>query len=588
MVSIFDFIYDKYKITKPIRLIELFSGYGSQALALKYLGVEFEHYKTCEWAVKSIKAYNDLHMPKVKASATAEQLYELGISMDYNQPMTLDQIKKKGQDWCDDVYSSIVATNDLVDVSRAHIELTDRDKYTYLMTYSFPCQDLSLAGKRAGIKEGTRSGLLSQVERILREGTRPDILLMENVPQVISEVGFKSWILYLESIGYTSYYKVLNAKDFGIPQNRKRCFMVSILGAYNYSFPEKIKLKLKLKDLLETDVDERYYLSQKMIDYIAAGNDKWTGNNDKSLINKSIASTLNTGEGSKRCDASNYICSQLPEDFDIKEKIVIDSYNKKITNPDYVGTIPTGYNRNQGSVIGEYTLKQQKCDKLIKDGDVQEGDIIKHSFTSQIMKGNKKAVEKSDEMITLTTRGDCFGVVVKVGNYSPSGHNASQVVDPEGVAPTVMENHGTITAIPVKESYSDLEKSLFTEDGNIKRYVDSDIVDEFKDGQMAMTSYPNGYGHGTRVHNESIALTANERPSVKVDLRIRKLTPRECWRLMGVLDEDFEKVNQSNNSLYHLAGDSIVTTVLMAIFGELLGIDYQSKIENLIKNLKKL
>lgn len=495
MVSIFDFIYEKYKITKPIRLIELFSGYGSQALALKYLGVDFEHYKTCEWAVKSIKAYNDLHMPKVKASASAKQLYDLGISMDYNKPMTLDQIERKGQEWWDDVYSSIVATNDLVDISRAHIELPDKDKYTYLMTYSFPCQDLSLAGKRAGMGEGTRSGLLSQVERILREGALPDILLMENVPQVITEDGFKNWILFLESKGYTSYYKILNAKDFGIPQNRKRCFMVSILGGYNYSFPNKMKLKLKLKDLLEKDVDEKYY---------------------------------------------------------------------------------------------------------------------------------------------LTTRGDCFGVVVNVGNYSPSGHNAASVVDPSGIAPTVMENHSTVTAIAiknatkqgylmaeegdgvdisgrmeyhrgtvqkglcqtikttgdvgvvVKESYSDLEKSLFTEDGNIKRYLDSDIVDEFKDGQMATTSYPNGYGHGTRVHNESIALTVNERPSVKVDLRIRKLTPKECWRLMGVKDEDFEKVNQSNNSLYHLAGDSIVTTVLMGIFGELWGIDYQAKIEDLIKNLKKL
>lgn len=117
-----------------------------------------------------------------------------------------------------------------------------------------------------------------------------------------------------------------------------------------------------------------------------------------------------------------------------------------------------------------------------------------------------------------------------------------------------------------------LERQLFTEDGNIRRYIGSKIIDKFEEGQMATTTYPNGYGHGPRTHNESISLNTVDKPVVKKNLRIRKLTPKECFRLMGVKDEDYEncKKGQNDNSLYHLAGDSIVVNVLMAIFKEML------------------
>ena len=197
---------------------------------------------------------------------------------------------------------------------------------------------------------------------------------------------------------------------------------------------------------------------------------------------------------------------------------------------------------NNGVVVD--TLKRDLCNKLIKDGLVEEGDVVKHSYTQQILDGNKKCVEKNDgNMITLTTRGDCVGVcvgtyqyaksdnfmngkdrlqlgketsdtlqttpkegVVTIGNYMPSNHNASRIVDQEYSAPTVMENHGTVTATQTN------------------------------------------------------------------DLRIRKLTPRECGRLMGVRDEDITNIlkNQSDASAFHLFGDSIVVNVLMAIFKELL------------------
>jgi DNA (cytosine-5)-methyltransferase 1 len=125
---------------------------------------------------------------------------------------------------------------------------------------------------------GTRSGLLWEVERILDESTElPQVLLMENVPQVIGKKNikdFQKWRSKLESLGYSNYVQLLNAKDYGIPQNRNRCFMVSILGDYYYKFPKKKKLELRLKDVLEDKVDEKYYLSDDMVKFFVANSEK--------------------------------------------------------------------------------------------------------------------------------------------------------------------------------------------------------------------------------------------------------------------------------------------------------------------------
>ena len=394
------------------------------------------------------------------------------------------------------------------------------------MTYSFPCQDLSLAGKGKGMSDtSTRSGMLWEVERILSElDEKPQILLMENVPQVHSADNvndFNKWQLRLEELGYKNYFQDLIATDYGIPQTRNRCFMVSILGDYSYTFPKPIPLEKKLKDLLEDNVDEKYYLSDAMIKYVTKD-----------------------GEINPK------------EEFN-----VIDSYNKKITNNNVSGCIVTGQGRNQGSML--------MIKNATKKGylEAHDGDGIDISSRMEYHRGT---VQK-DKAQTLTTMGGENNGVVVLGNYMPSNHNASRIVDKECSAPTVTENHGTVTAI-VDDMYSESERQLFTEDGNIKRYMDSDIVDEFKEGQMATTTYPNGYGHGPRTHDNSVALNTIDKPSVKHNLRIRKLTPRECFRLMGVDDADFDNVkkNQSDSSLYHLAGDSIVVNVLMAIFKELM------------------
>ena len=227
----------KFKIKKPIRLIELFAGVGSQAMALRDIGADFEHYKVVEFDKYAIKSYNAIH------------------GTDF-EPM------------------------DITKIIGSDLGISDTDKYCYIMTYSFPCQDLSVAGKQKGMTKGsgTRSGLLWEVERLLNEVENlPQVLLMENVPQVHSKANmpdFQKWIDFLESKGYSNYWQDLNAKNYGVAQNRNRCFMVSILGDYTYDFPNPIPLEKTMKDYLEDEVDGKYYINnekaqkliQKLID----------------------------------------------------------------------------------------------------------------------------------------------------------------------------------------------------------------------------------------------------------------------------------------------------------------------------------
>lgn len=237
----------KFMNNKPIRLIELFAGIGSQAKALTNLGVEFEHHVVCEFDDKAVASYNAVH----------------GTSF---------------------------TTSDITKLTGEDLRITDTDKYTYLLTYSFPCQDLSNAGLGRGMEKGsgTRSGLLWEVERLLDECVElPQVLLMENVPQVHGKKNvehFEQWVAFLESKGYSNFWQDLNAKDYGIPQNRNRCFMVSILGNYSFEFPEPIELTLTLKDMLDEEVDEKYYLSDRAIQ--GRTNSKFNQYNlDHSLIN---------------------------------------------------------------------------------------------------------------------------------------------------------------------------------------------------------------------------------------------------------------------------------------------------------------
>ena len=214
---------------EKIKVIELFAGIGSQTKALKRLGIEHNVVAICEWDKYANKSYESTH----------------GKVHNYG-----DITKVKKLPYCD------------------------------LLTYSFPCQDISVAGDMKGFKKGsgTRSGLLWEVERLLSNmSEKPKYLLLENVKNLVGEQNkqdFDEWLMQLDRLGYVSYWDILNAKDYGVPQNRERVFAISIrkdinqkrkpfaIGFYDnntYVFPKKIPLKFTIKDIadFETEVPRK-------------------------------------------------------------------------------------------------------------------------------------------------------------------------------------------------------------------------------------------------------------------------------------------------------------------------------------------
>ena len=477
-LNLFEGFIPRYTINKPIRLIEMFAGIGSQYQALKNLGANVEHHRIVEWQVNSIQTYNDIHIQdytnyseKLTDSEVIDKLVSLGVSTDYNAPMTYEQVKRKGSEWARKVYNNVVATKNLVNISSVKGEdlaITDTDKYDYVLTYSFPCQDLSLAGKSKGMARGsgTRSGLLWEVERILKETKQlPKILLMENVPEVIGSnfiKDFQEWEAFLTSLGYSSHTEILNAKHYGIPQNRQRAFMVSILGNYLYNFPQKIALDLRLRDMLEEKVDEKYYLSSEKIEAIS----KWKAQQDP---------------------------------FENMENI------------DKTGISPTLTARGAGEDHSGMILIKEPSIAILEDTTqgyalAQEGDGVYTNRPEQ-----KRGVVQNQMIQTIKTSSNDIGVVVK--------------------------------------------ETIIYDDYNSTIRKDQDTI-----GTITTMIGRDSERHGFKL----IEKTNN--------LRIRKLTPRECYRLMGFSDQAFElaQANQSNSTLYHQSGDSIVVNVLMAIFKELL------------------
>ena len=475
-LSLYDLTRQNFKISNKIRLIELFAGIGSQAKALKNLGADFETWKVVEFDKYAIASYNAVH----------------------------------GTDF---------PTIDITEITGEFLDIKDVDKYTYIMTYSFPCQDLSVAGHRRGMEKGTgtRSGLLWEVERLLNEVENlPQVLLMENVPMVHSKdnIGeFTEWVEFLRSKGYSNFWQDLNAKDYGVAQNRDRCFMVSILGEWNYNFPDPIPLTKCMKDYLEETVDEKFYINspkaQKLIEMLLADGvepnqavDGTLGNPKAKEVASSIIARYDAGIQNKpkwgtmyfeKCDP--VILTGMGSESDDREPGIRETdVATTLLARDYKGLDNYGSN----GVL-----------QLVGQMDNSDGT---HESQNRVYAPGGLAptitTQSGGNLLspTLTTIENGGTQQIKViGNYMPGEHEAGRVVDENGLCPTVKENHGTTTA---------------TVSG----------------------------------------------------LRIRKLTPRECWKLMDFDDEDYDKAAKVNSQtqLYKQAGNSIVVGVLEAILGEML------------------
>ena len=402
-------------MSKKIRVFEAFAGYGSQSMALRNLGVNYEVVAISEIDKYAIQAYEAIH-GKV---------------------------------------------NNLGDISKINVDdIPDHD----LFTYSFPCQDISVAGKMEGIEKGqTRSGLLYECERII-EGKKPKYLLLENVKNLVGKKfkpQFDEWLKYLEELGYTNYWKVLNAKDYGIPQNRERVFVVSILGTHEpFRFEEGKDLSLRLKDILEKNVDEKYY--------------------------------INT-------DRAKQLIEILKKKGDLKADIVpCDS-----------------------SIYKPKALEVANCITARYDAGIQ----------------NKQSIG----VAIVERMGGLF-------DTEKTRRQAGAVWNKEGLAPTLDTMQGGY------------RQPLITEGKFICEQRTDEGLRFFKDNICGTIRTINSGG-------DKRVIELNE-----YEFRIRKLTPRECFRLMGVGESNIDKIQAagiSNTQQYKLAGNSIVVPVLEGIFRNL-------------------
>lgn len=554
-----------FKVDKPIRLIELFAGIGAQAKALERMGVEFEHYKISEWEVNATASYKAIHKEydntdysaEFTNEELAEILFNIGISTDGKKAAPLKYIKSKSEQWKRTVFNDFKATNNvgsILNIKGNDLAIVDTDTYCYIMTYSFPCQDLSVAGKQMGMEKGssTRSGLLWEVERLLDECTElPQVLLMENVTQVHGKKNadsFRQWCDKLESLGYKNYWEDLNAKDFGVPQSRNRTFMVSVLGDYTYEFPEGFPLEIRLKDVLEDEVDEKYYLSGKMFNYAfnmikEAKGIGFSDGVDSSFISPDVANTLSVsslGGRSQRSGTSTYVAQNLEHPLKVEDM-------KRMKQ-----TISFGLK------IPPHSIDVGMC------------------LTSRYHKGFSN-YNPENAVIEPAVR--------QIANLMPSktrdNPNQGRLYDKEGLCPTLGAMQGgnrqpfiTEEPIIIDEQNQYIRKDgcvgTLTTDGSSPKHNNRiiEVWDGFNQRVRADSSTV-----GTLTHNCGADLKRNGQGIISYEqgLRIRKLTPKECFRLMGFDDADFEKAEavNSNTQLYKQAGNSIVVDVLMAIFSKL-------------------
>ena len=259
-------------------------------MALRDIGAKFESWKTCEWDINAIKQYKAIHcndnIIDYSCDKTKEELIEIlfkkGISNDGKKPMLKEKIARKNEKWLREIYNNCCATSNLVDITKTtgeELQIIEKNNYCYILTYSCPCTNLSIAGLQNGMKEEdkTASSLLWEVKRILSECLElPQILLMENVTQIHSKKNlpqFGEWIKFLESLGYSNFWQDMNAKDYGIPQSRNRTFMISILDPtkqITFDFPNPIKLNKNFIDLLvdEDTVEEKFYINSPESDEV--------------------------------------------------------------------------------------------------------------------------------------------------------------------------------------------------------------------------------------------------------------------------------------------------------------------------------
>ena len=617
-------------MTETITMIELFSGIGAQERALRQLNIPYEVIHTCDLDKDAVLSYaamrtdfenelNSYNFPSVEDMIS--ELQEKNVGYDFMKGKhtiaTRTSLQKLKQYYLADKLS-----HNLGDIGKLA-----KLPYADMVTYSFPCTDLSVAGKGEGmqnkcescghswpidfsntaemlicpscggkVSSSTRSGLLGQVQRLLsvayENNELPKYLLLENVKNLVGKKfvnQFNAWVKWLDSIGYNTYYQVLNTKHYGIPQNRERIFALSIRKDVDdsaFKFPDKTPLSIRLKDILENNVDEKYYLPDDRIEKIL--NTYMCKNNDPFIVasrgrNPDNPSDRTTGapteqrfepnyNGTTNCLTSvqkdNYVCE--PTVYNVGNIYPSNGQNGNVY--DVNGISPT---INAGTGVKGHIIDSNNAPKVIIPEPIVYDDY------------NSRISSDQDAINTLTT--NCG---------ASAERNGVKILEPivceerkdEGIRFFKDECVGTLRTIDARG-----DKRVLEPEPQLEFVGGLGDKDWAKDGKKLSRNYP----QGSRVYSSdgiASALTAQgvggaggysglytvEGEPKNIRWRIRKLTPKECWRLMGFADSDHDKVAKyvSASSLYKQAGNSICTCCLIAIFNALFLQDYSDSYAN--------
>lgn len=607
---------------KNLRLVELCSGIGAQAKGLEHTGLfHVESVATADLDKEVVVSYAAIHCgltneliesyenyPSKEEMAAELTAKRLGYDFKNDKPydwykLSRKKDKTKGIEkyWLADHLSHNLGDMMQIDA------LPDCD----FLTYSCPCTDLSIAGHQEGLKwtcqdcghtydpaaysveerylcpvcgskhvKSTRSGLLYEVERLLvtakQNGSLPKYLLMENVDALVSKKyidSFNNWLERLENLGYHSYYQVINAKNAGVPQNRKRIFVFSILKEIDtgkFTFPVPFDNGIRLKDVLENTVEEKYYLSdEKVASFL--GNLIKTEDEDTTNTNN-VLQIGNIAEGN-----SGWNNPQAGRIYSIEGcSPTLNTCNGGGHEPKIVTT-------TRGSEIAScvrasyFKNGSRNIEENIKSGKGYEGIIEKYGCdkshnSPQIIERANCITAKEDKSIS-NHKSEGTAVIEKIGNINPSGKGINgNVFGENGLAPTLTTNKGEGPKIA---TYSLNGYLLHTdENGNIKTIVAMRGRNPENPSDRTVGA-PTEQRLEVNINEVSNCLTTVQKDNLVMEgelllpyIRIRKLTPKECHRLMGFDDIDVDRckaVGMSDAQGYKQAGNSIVTNVIALI-----------------------
>jgi DNA (cytosine-5)-methyltransferase 1 len=620
-----------------LKVNELFSGIGSQNSALKRLAIDYEITTTSDLDTHAIISYAAIHcglMEKLKdydfpsGEEMADYLLERNIGWDFknNKPYSwkrfIDKITGKGKKDLKKAYLATVLSNNAGDISKI-----DKLDYADFWTYSFPCQDISVAGKQEGIEKHTRSGLLYEVERLLNisaeHGELPKYLMLENVKNLVGKkfkAQFDEWLEYLDELGYSNYWQVLNAKNYGIPQNRERVFVVSIrkdIDTGDFAFPEGFDNGLRLKDFLEDEVDEKFYISQEKVNKIinsAFMQEKTRIQNGDGVCQTLLARDYKDPKcipidksynNPKPIDYANCITAREDRGISNHQAEGTAILEEKTDSPKRIGNI---YGEQFGTGFGGNVWDKEYISPTLTtmQGGGREPMVVteskpilvKHTEIPCVYDDRDKGFGVKTSDILPAQRAERYGIKVIVKEATKRDHidsplNFQNCPDYSGCEFAMICERSNNCIMQEGDGHPKVAVKEATKIGYAEATVGDSINIQFPNSDTRRGRVGKGVAqtletscnravidpYNRTLPKDQEAITtlrtnySNGNAQIMQNYRIRKLTPRECFRLMGFTDEEFQKAQDagvSNSQLYKQAGNSIVVDVLEYIFGNLL------------------